>query len=122
MNEDEKKILDEIRKPDVRWYTITSKYGGKCIECNQGINKGDTILWTKPLGAKHETCPTQLSEDNTGITVIDEDKPKTWKDSKEYSYKELQSITKCQCCGMDVTNDKDRYIEGNRLVCGRCWG
>lgn len=123
MDKHEQSILDEIRKPDVRWHTMTSKYGGKCIECGQGINKGDNILWTKTLGAKHETCPSSSSEDFGGITVIDDDDtPKIWKDPKKYPYSELQKITKCQCCGNDVTKQKDRYIDDDRLVCVMCFG
>jgi len=124
MDEHEKTLLNEIRKPDVRWVTMTSKYGGKCIECNQGISKGDSILWTKSMGAKHQTCPTQSSEDYGGITIIDDksDTPKTWIDNKQYSYKEILTMNKCQCCGIDVSKDKERYIDDDRLICVNCMG
>ena len=122
MDKHEQFILDEIRKPGVKWHTMISKYGGKCIECNQAINKGDSILWAKSLGAKHETCPNVQSED-FGISVMDnDDTPKIWKDPKKYSYAALQKITNCQCCGNDLKSEKDSYIDDDRKVCLNCYG
>ena len=123
MDEHEKKLLDEIRKPDVKWISMESKFGGKCIECGESINKGDQIMWTKSMGAKHVTCPTQLTEDVGGLTIIDNDNtPTTWKDPKKYSYKELQINNKCQLCGISLSQESDRYIDGDRLVCSKCFG
>ncbi len=50
------------------------------------------------------------------------DKPKTWKDPKKYPYKELLLMNECQCCGIDVTNNKERYVDCDRLVCVNCVG
>jgi len=121
MNEHQKFITDSLDKPKSKWFSMSSKFAGICVSCNGVIDKGDSILWNKEKGAKHDTCPA-LSTDDYGIVVIDDDKPKTWKDSKKYSYDILQSMNECQCCGVDVSDKSKRYIDDDRLVCVNCFG
>lgn len=108
------------------WIRITAKFDSSCISCGNEILTDDMILWKKGHGVKHQSCPNVSSNnDNSGITVIDEnsyDTPKTWIDSKKYSYKELQLMNKCQCCGNDVSDRSKRYIDDDRLVCVNCFG
>jgi len=56
------------------------------------------------------------------IVVIDESKPKVWRDPKKYSYTEIQSMNECQGCGVDVSDRSSRYIDDDRLVCVKCFG
>lgn len=123
MNEHQKSIIDEIKKPNDRWISMSSKFASVCVECNGEINQDESILWCKGKGAKHETCPATLdTSDNNGISVIDGDTPKVWRDPKKYSYTEIQSMNECQCCGADVSNKSKRYIDSDRLVCVNCFG
>ena len=45
----------------------------------------------------------------------------TWKDTKKYSYAALQKITECQCCGVDVSDKSNSYINCDRKVCVECF-
>lgn len=36
---------------------MTAKYAGYCRECGKPIEAGDSILWTRGLGATHANCP-----------------------------------------------------------------
>lgn len=126
MNEHQEFITDSLDTPEPKWISILSKFAGTCVECHGVIDQGDSILWNKKNGAKHKTCPAisdNLSNDN-GIVVIDDnnDTPKVWRDPKKYSYTEIQSMNKCQCCGADVSNKSKRYIDDDRLVCVNHFG
>jgi len=37
---------------------MIAKYKGTCRSCGGQINKGDSILWKKGIGAEHEDCAT----------------------------------------------------------------
>ena len=36
------------------WRKITMKFPGKCIVCDENIEKGELGLWAKDVGVKHE--------------------------------------------------------------------
>ncbi len=120
MNEHQKFITDELDKPKVQWLSMSAKFAGTCIECNGAIDRGESILWNKKNGAKHKDCPV-MNNDNS-ITVLDDNRPTTWRDSKKYSYSTLQGMNECQCCGVDVSDRSKRYIDDDRLVCVNCFG
>ncbi len=128
-NEHQKFITDEIDKlsdtPKVKWLSMYSKFAGTCVKCNGSIDQGESILWNKEKGAKHETCHVISNDiDDYSITVIDNDNltPKVWIDPKRYSYSILQIMNECQCCGVDVSNKSKRYIDDDRLVCVNHFG
>ncbi len=104
------------------WYSMLSKFSGNCKECGEKYDEGDPILWCKGVGAKHQECPVHYNSDDSGIVIIDDDSPKVWKDPKKHIYKELQTMNECQCCGKDVSDKSQRYIDDDRLVCVRCFG
>ena len=123
MNEHQKFITDEIDKPKIQWISISSKFAGTCVECNGEINQGESILWCKGEGAKNKDCPSlSTNGSDNSISVIDDTKPTIWIDPKQYSYKEIQSMNGCQCCGVDVSDRSKRYIDDDRLVCVKCFG
>jgi hypothetical protein len=37
---------------------MTAKFAGRCRECGDRIEKGDSILWGRNEGARHEHCPS----------------------------------------------------------------
>lgn len=99
------------------WTSTTAQYSSKCIECNESIKKFSIVLWKKGMGIKHELC---LQKQESSV-FVDDNTPKIWNDVKKYSYPELQKITKCQCCGNDIKNEKDSYIDDDRKVCIKCF-
>ena len=46
------------------WVPIPMKFPGTCIICNKIIEKGETGLWSKGVGVKHEKCPHIEMEQN----------------------------------------------------------
>lgn len=112
-----------MKMSEPNWYSMLSKYSGTCKECGTRYDVGDSILWCKGIGAKHQTCPKQ-TDDYGGLTIIDNtnDVPKFWKDPKKYPYTELQKIKNCQCCGIDIVKKNDSYIDDDRKVCVMCFG
>lgn len=102
------------------WIPIRTKFKSKCITCDGEILEGDSVLWAKGSGVKHEVCPTK--NESCDFLVIDEnsDKPKTWKDPNKYDYATLQTITKCQACGKQLDGNRS-YIDGDRKVCLECF-
>jgi hypothetical protein len=46
------------------WQPIPMKFPGTCIICNKKIEQGETGLWGKNLGVKHEKCPDIEIEQN----------------------------------------------------------
>ena len=104
------------------WITITAKFDSSCSKCGNEILKDDLILWNKKeKKVKHQTCPEKKTI--SGIFIDDgNNEPITWKDHKKYSYTELQRIKKCQCCGSDLKDESDSYIDDDRKVCVNCFG
>ncbi len=101
------------RSQNIQWILMSSKYSGTCIKCNKIIEKNSQILWNKENGAKHKDCPD---------VMINHNKARIWIDPKRYSYKKLQNMNNCQCCGVDVSDRSKRYIDDDRLVCVKCFG
>ncbi len=54
MDEHQRSITDSLDKPKSKWLSMSSKYVGTCVQCNGVINQGESILWNKEKGAKHE--------------------------------------------------------------------
>jgi ribosomal protein S27E len=100
------------------WVKIKSKYANsKCGVCQDTIPEGDPVLWKKGEGIRHDKCPP--------IKMREEDKPKLiitpeeWEDYKQYSYKQLQTVINCQCCGRSLKH-KDVWIDDDRKTCEAC--
>ena len=55
------------------WRTITNKFAGKCLECSETIYPGETILWSKGFGIKHQDCVEGFSEDNSRLIIHETD-------------------------------------------------
>lgn len=102
---------------DDGWIKLKNKYEAKCHNCHEDIPVGESILWKKGIGVKHTTCEAVLEEvmPDKKIEISD----KEWKDFEKYSYKELQSISTCQCCGISLTG-KDVWISDDRKICEKC--
>ena len=94
------------------WIKINSKYPNKCKTCLDDIQVGETVLWKKGEGIKHEDCKPALLDDKKTIVKKDE-----WRDSTEYTRNECQFITECQCCGTPLNNLGEVYINVNKRVC-----
>jgi hypothetical protein len=102
------------------YFLITAKFAGTCSECGGKTDEGDKLLWAKGYGAKHEECPEEIDDVNEPVKVIGDDF-ETWKDPKIYSYKDVQPIKNCQCCGRQLTG-MDKFLRGDdgvgfRAVC-----
>lgn len=102
------------------WIPITAKFHSSCIECLGDIEAGDQILWQKGAGTKHKQCPEEIQK--THELEVEEDYT-SWKDSKIYSYVEVQKIENCQKCGK-YRKGKDEFLQaseqGFRAVCEEC--
>lgn len=62
----------EIEMSQTNWIKTTSKFGGKCIQCGLYIEQGQTVLWMRRLGIKHEECPTGFQSDDSALVIIEE--------------------------------------------------
>lgn len=40
----------------MNWIPMKMKFPGKCIECGEAVNVGESGLWMKGTGVKHERC------------------------------------------------------------------
>ena len=98
------------------WIKIKSKYPNTCKDCQGRIEIDEPVFWKKGEGVKHTKCPPQILKENDSKIEI---KPKEWKDFQQYSYKHLQTIINCQCCGVSLKN-KDVWIEQDRKTCEDC--
>lgn len=94
------------------WIKISSKFANKCKVCLDDIAVGETVLWKKGEGIKHESCKPKLVDDVKAITT-----PDIWNDTNTYTRNELQFITECQCCGTSLNNLGDVFINADRRVC-----
>ena len=54
---------------------ITVKYSGKCVECNEWIQKGEKAFWLEGEGIKHlaNECIIGFREDDSRLVVIESD-------------------------------------------------
>jgi len=50
----------------VSWRKITMKFPGKCIVCNEKIEKDEIGFWAKDIGVKHEKC-AEIKELTCGV-------------------------------------------------------
>ena len=41
--------INEIDKPKVQWLSMSSKFAGICVNCNEVINQGESILGIKKM-------------------------------------------------------------------------
>jgi len=48
------------------WRKITMKFPGKCIVCNEKIEKNEIGFWAKDVGVKHEKC-AEIKELTCGV-------------------------------------------------------
>lgn len=100
------------------WIPLVNKYETECKTCDERIGVGEKVLWQKGNGVRHEKCePVEMK-------IVDEKKTvdeKDWKDYKQYSYKELQLIQDCQCCGISLSFLKDVFINDDRRTCQECF-
>ena len=48
------------------WRKITMKFSGKCIVCNEKIEKDEIGFWAKDIGVKHEKC-AEIKELTCGV-------------------------------------------------------
>ncbi len=48
------------------WRKITMKFPGKCIVCNEKIEKDEIGFWAKDVGVKHEKC-AEIKELTCGV-------------------------------------------------------
>ena len=48
------------------WRKITMKFPGKCIVCNEKIEKDEIGFWAKDIGVKHEKC-AEIKELTCGV-------------------------------------------------------
>jgi len=48
------------------WRKITMKFPGKCIVCNEKIEKDEIGFWAKDVGVKHEKCD-EIKELTCGV-------------------------------------------------------
>ena len=64
-----------------QWIKIINNFPSRCVQCGDWIAVGQTALWMKGLGIKHEECPIGLEKDESALVVIDqEDKERLgWK-------------------------------------------
>ncbi len=67
---------------------INAKYKGTCTECNQPINIGDKINWSREKGAKHTSCSTAPEQKPTYIIV----------DGPEPNFDEVQGLEYPEWC------------------------
>lgn len=104
------------------WIPITSKFANKCITCGNMVEVGDSVLWKKGSGIRHnpvcEEENTGIQEDNSALIIIDNDE---WKDFEKYSHEKLQTIINCQCCGKSLNYTKDRFTNDDKRVCQECF-
>ena len=101
------------------WIKIKSKYPNKCKDCNAEIEIGESILWKKGEGVKHEKCePQELEEFQSESKIVT---PEEWKDFTKYSHEKLQTIINCQCCGKSLDKTKDVFINADKRTCQGCF-
>ena len=48
------------------WRKITMKFPGKCIVCNEKIEKDEIGFWAKDVGVKHDKC-AKIKELTCGV-------------------------------------------------------
>ena len=48
------------------WRKITMKFPGKCLVCNEKLEKDEIGFWAKDVGVKHEKC-AQVKELICGV-------------------------------------------------------
>lgn len=109
-------MVAETINPD-NWTSLENKYEAKCKTCGENVEVGVRVLWKRGFGIRHEKCePPQMEEFDIERKTVDK---KDWKDYKQYSYIELQSIKNCQCCGISLHGDT--FINDERRVCGECF-
>jgi len=48
------------------WRKITMKFPGKCLVCNEKIEKDEIGFWAKDIGVKHEKC-AEIKELTCGV-------------------------------------------------------
>lgn len=48
------------------WRKITMKFPGKCIVCNEKIERDEIGFWAKDIGVKHEKC-AEIKELTCGV-------------------------------------------------------
>ena len=76
---------------------ITNKYENKCENCTKTIEVGTEVEWEKGNGIRHIKCPKL----------------------RNYSYKKLLTLTKCQECKRLLSGDT--YISDMNRLCENCW-
>jgi hypothetical protein len=103
-------MVAETINPDI-WITLKNKFKSKCCNCGEEVEINDTVLWKKGVGVKHEICPD----------IIVKPQIKEWKNSKHYTYIELQKIEQCQCCGINLNKKGDKFINDEKRVCEDCF-
>ncbi len=76
---------------------INTKYDNNCIKCSKLITVGTKVEWEKGNGISHIKCPK----------------------IRNYSYKKLHTLKKCQNCKRDLKGDI--YISDMNRLCEKCW-
>lgn len=76
---------------------IANKYENRCNICNRNIPIGTQVNWEKGVGISHVKCPKL----------------------RNYSYKKLLTLKKCQECKRDLKGDI--YISDMNRLCEKCW-
>lgn len=103
------------------WIPITAQFHSSCLECFGDIEAGDQVLWIKGRGTKHKVCPEAIQK--THEIEVEDDYTK-WKNPQGYSYKDVQDITICQKCGVELKTHP-KFINsgetGDRRVCEVCF-
>jgi hypothetical protein len=56
-----------------KWIKLTNKYDTRCVQCGEWIAKGETVLWLKKLGVKHEECNLGNEKDDTALIIYDDE-------------------------------------------------
>lgn len=105
------------------WVEITNKYPAKCKNCGKEIDVDEKVLWKKGVGVKHvDPCEPEedigIRDDNSALVIIEENE---WVDPKPKSYKELQKVKICQCCGKDLKNNREMFFNVDRKTCEGCF-
>jgi len=104
------------------WIKLETKFANKCITCGERVDVGETVMWQKGTGIKHEPecedSDTGFKEDNSALIIIEE---KEWKDFEKYDTTTLRKINTCQCCGNSLDRTKDTFINGNKRTCEVCF-